>query len=294
MGRFFMASIRITTRRTIVFGLLTVMVLIGCLAFGVQEAFALSFGESARYTILVPFWESAVYQTYKTVGVVSTADGLAYAVTSKTEIYSYVDGNIGTQLLARQIGLALISVDHSKLLYSTLDFRWFDENGKTVKHHVTSVKFKHVGKTAIVDCVAHVLPTVIDLPLNVTAHFEISDADSISTERNELWYYMLYQRDYKIGKTYRIYQVFWNRANETWGYEYDDMKVIGKLEVTVDAGTFRCYHFERQNPLKDWSPCLQDEYVMVGSKAVVCAEGKEGTIEEGLTAELTGYRPGWN
>jgi hypothetical protein len=270
------------------------MILIGCLAFGVQEASALSFGESARYTILAPFWESAVYQTYKTVGVVSTADGLAYAVTSKTEIYSYVDGNIGTQLLMRQIGLALISVDHSKLLYSTLDFRWFDENGKTVRHHVTSVKFKHVGKTAIVDCVAHVLPTVIDLPLNVTAHFEISDADSISTERNELWYYMLYQRDYKIGKTYRIYQVFWNRANKTWGYEYDDMKVIGKLKVTVDAGRFLCYHFERQNPWNDWSPCMQDEYVMVGSKAVVYAEGKEGTIEEGQTAELTGYRPGWN
>jgi hypothetical protein len=72
------------------------------------------------------------------------------------------------------------------------------------------------------------------------------------------------------------------------------MKVIGKLEVTVDAGTFRCYHFERQNPLKDWSPCMQDEYVMVGSKAVVYAEGKEGTIEEGQTAELTGYRHGWN
>jgi hypothetical protein len=234
----------------------------------------------------------AAYQTYKTLGVVPTADGLAYAVTSKNEVYSYVDGNIGTQLLMRQIGLALISVHDSKLLYSTIDWRWFDENGETVRHRVSYVKFRYVGKTAIADCVAYMLPP--EEPQNVTAHFEISDADSISTERNELWYYMLCQRDYRIGKTYRIYQVQWANAQKTWGYEYDDMKVIGKLEVTVDAGTFLCYHFERQNPLKDSSPCLQDEYVMVGSKAVAYAEGKEGTTEEGLTVELTGYRPGWN
>jgi hypothetical protein len=284
-----MASIRITTRRRFVFGLLTAMILIGCLAFGVQETFALSFRESASYTILSPFYEAAHYQTYKTVGVVSTADGLAYAVTSKTEVYSYVDGNIGTQLLMRQIGLALISVDHSKLLYSTLDFRWFDENGKTVRHHVTSVKFRYVGKTAIADCVAYVLPTVIDLPLNVTAHFEISNADSISTERNTLWYYMLYQRDYRIGKTYRIYEVYWTKGGKSWRYDYDDMKVIGRLEVTVGAGTFCCYHFERQNPLKDFSPCMHDEYVMVGSKALVYSQDDViGTLE------LTGYRPGWN
>jgi hypothetical protein len=287
-----MASIRITTRRTIVFGLLTAIVLIGCLTFGVQEAYALSFGESASYTILIPFYGFAAYQTYKTVGVVPTADGLAYAVTSKNEVYSYVDGNIGTQLLVRQIGLALISVDHSKLLYSTIDWRWFDENGETVRHRVSFVKFKYVGKTAIADCVAYMLPP--EEPQNVTAHFEISDADSISTERNELWYYMLYQRDYKIGKTYRIYQVQWNNPQKTWGYEYDDMKAIRKLEVTVDARTFCCYHFERQNPLKEFSPCMQDEYVMVRSKAVVYAEGKEGTTEEGQTVELTGYRRGWN
>jgi len=282
-----MASIRITTRRTIVFGLLTVMVLIGCLGFGVQEAYALSFGESASYTILVPFYEEAVYQTYKTVGVVSTADGLAYAIASKMDWYPYVDGKIGGQLIERHLGLALISVRDSKLLYSTIDRRGFDENGETVMHRVTSVKFKYVGKTAIADCFAYVLPP--EEPQNVTAHFEISDADSISTQRNTLWYYMLYQRDYRIGKTYRIYEVYWANGLKTWVYDYDDMKIIGKLEVTVDAGTFRCYHFERQNPLKEWSPCMHDEYVMVRSKALVYAQDDEiGTLE------LTGYRPGWN
>ena len=282
-----MASIRITTRRTIVFGLLTAIVLIGCLAFGVQEAYALSFGESASYTILAPFYEEALYQTYKTVGVVPTTDGLAYAVTSKMEVYSYVDGNIGTQLLMRNIGLALISVRDSKLLYSTIDWRGFDENGETVMHRVSFVKFKYVGKTAIADCVAYMLPP--EKPQNVTAHFEISDADSISTQRNTLWYYMLYQKDYKIGKTYRIYEVYWAMGLKTWVYDYDDMKVTGKLEVTVDAGRFLCYHFERQNPLKDFSPCMHDEYVMVGSKALVYSQDDEvGTLE------LTGYRPGWN
>jgi hypothetical protein len=126
-------------------------------------------------------------------------------------------------------------------------------------------------------------------PQNVTAHFEISDADSISTQRNTLWYYMLYQKDYKIGKTYRIYEVYWANGRSFWCYDYDDMKVTGKLEVTVDAGRFLCYHFERQNPLKDFSPCMHDEYVMVGSKALVYAQDDEvGTLE------LTGYRPGWN
>jgi len=263
------------------------MVLIGCLAFGVQETLALSFGESASYTILLPFYDAAVYQTYKTVGVVPTADGLAYAVTSKNEVYSYVNGNIGTQPLARQIGLALISVRDSKLLYSTIDWRWFDKNGETVRHRVSFVKFKYVGKTAIADCVAYMLPP--EEPQNVTAHFEISDADSISTERNTLWYYMLYQGDYRIGETYRIYEVYLASPGKFWVYDYDDMKVTGKLEVTVDAGTFLCYHFERQNPLKDWSPCCQDEYVMVRSKALVYAQDDEiGTLE------LTGYRPGWN
>jgi len=153
-----MASTRITTRRTIVFGLLTALVMIGCLVFGVQEAFALSLGESARYTILLPIDGYAVYQTYKTLGVVRTADGLAYAVTSRTEWYSYVDSKIGTQLVGREIGLALISIDDSKLLLSTIDWLWFDENGETEMHRVTSVKFKHVGKTAIADCVAYMLP----------------------------------------------------------------------------------------------------------------------------------------
>jgi hypothetical protein len=285
-----MASIR-KTRRTIVFGLLTAMVLIGCLAFGVQEAYALSLGESASYTILYllppPPYKEAIYQTYKTVGVVPTADGLAYAIASKMDVYPYVDGKIGAQLMLRDLGLALISVHDSKLLYSTIDRRGFDENGKTVMHRVLSVKFKHVGKTAIADCVAYMLPP--EEPQNVTAHFEISDADSISTQRNTLWYYMLYQRDYRIGKTYRIYEVYWANAGKFWVYEYDDMKVTEEVKKTVDAGTFRCYHFERQNPLKDWSPCCQDEYVMVGSKALVYTQDDEiGTLE------LTGYCPGWN
>jgi hypothetical protein len=267
------------------------MVLIGCLAFGVQEAFALSLGESARYTILYllppPPYKEALYQTYKTVGVVSTADGLAYAIASKMDVYPYVDGKIGAQLIERQLGLALISVRDSKLLYSTIDRCGFDENGKTVMHRVTSVKFKHVGKTAIADCVAYMLPP--EAPQKVTAHFEISDADSISTQRNTLWYYMFYQRDYKIGKTYRIYEVYWANGGKFWVYEYDDMKVTEEVKKTVDAGTFRCYHFERQNPLKDWSPCMHDEYVMVGSKALVYTQDDEiGTLE------LTEYRPGWN
>lgn len=291
-----MASIRITTRRTIVFGLLTAMVLIGCLTFGVQEAFALSFGESASYTILYllppPPYKEALYQTYETVGVVSTADGLAYAIASKMDVYPYVDGKIGAQLMLRNLGLALISVRDSKLLDSYIDWRWYDESGNVVKHRVTSVRFKYTGRIAIADCVAYMLPP--EEPQKVTAHFEISDADSISTQRNTLWYYMLYQKEYKIGKTYRIYEVYWANGGKFWKYEYDDMKVTEEVKKTVDAGTFRCYHFERQNPLKDSSPCCQDEYVMVGSKALVYAEGKEGTIEEGQTVELTGYRPGWN
>jgi len=282
-----MASIRITNRRTIVFGLLTAMVLISCLAFGVQQTYALSVGESASYTILDTYDGLMIYQTYKALGVVPTIDGLAYAIASKMDVYPYVDGKIGAQLVQRDLGLALISVRDSKLLYSTIDRFGFDENGKTMIHRVFSIKFKHVGKTAIADCVAYMLPP--EEPQKVTAHFEISDADSISTQRNTLWYYMLYQRDYRIGKTYRIYQVYWFNPQKTWGYEYDDMKVTEEVEVTVDAGTFRCYHFERQNPLKDFSPCMHDEYVMVESKALVYAQDNEvGTLE------LTGYRPGWN
>jgi len=284
-----MANIQIKTRRTIVFGLLTAMVLIGCSAFSVQEAFALSLGESARYTILLPLDEMAVYQTYETLGVVRTADGLAYAVTSRTEWYSYVDGIIGTQLLNREIGLALISVDNSKLLLSSIDWRRFDENGKTTMHRVTSVKFKHVRKTAIVDCVAYMLPP--EAPEKVTAHFEISDADSISTQRNTLWYYMLYERNYRIGKTYRLYWVYWDHGRKIWGYTYSDMKLTEKTYKTVKAGTFLCYHFEQQYyyPPPGWSAFMQDEYVMVKSKALVYAED----VNVG-TYELTGYRPGWN
>jgi hypothetical protein len=267
------------------------MILIGCLAFGVQEAFALSLGESASYTILYllppPPYKEAVYQTYTTVGVVSTADGLAYAIASKMDVYPYVDGKIGAQLMLRCLGLALISVRDSKLLDSYIDWRGYDESGNVVKHRVTSVRFKYTGRIAIADCVAYMLPP--EEPQNVTAHFEISDADSISTQRNTLWYYMLYQRDYKIGKTYRIYEVYWANGRNFWCYDYDDMKVTGKLEVTVDAGRFLCYHFERQNPLKDFSPCMHDEYVMVKSKALVYTQDDEvGTLE------LTGYCPGWN
>jgi len=263
--------------------------MIGCLVFGVQEAFALSLGESARYTILLPIDGYAVYQTYKTLGVVRTADGLAYAVTSRTEWYSYVDSKIGTQLVGREIGLALISIDDSKLLLSTIDWLWFDENGETEMHRVTSVKFKHVGKTAIADCVAYMLPP--EAPQKVTAHFEISDADSISTQRNGMWYYMLYKGTYVTDQTYKLYWVFWNHGKKIWGYTYSDMKLTETTYITVKAGTFFCYHFEQQyypTP-PDWSAFMQDEYAMVKSKALVYAEDANvGTIE------LTGYRPGWN
>jgi len=123
----------------------------------------------------------------------------------------------------------------------------------------------------------------------VTAHFVISDADSISTQRNGMWYYMLYGKDYKIGRTYRLYWIYWSNGEKTWDYQCDDMKVTEKIDITVEAGTFLCYHFQRQNPRTDWSPCMSDEYVMVKSKALVyAADPYIGTIE------LTEYRPGWD
>lgn len=159
---------------------------------------------------------------------------------------------IGTQLLRRQVGLALISVHTSKLLYSLIDWRWYDASGNVIKHRVTSIEFEHIGKTAIADCVAYMLPPE---PLEkVTGHFEISDADSLSTQRNTMWYYMLYRKDYKIGKTYRLYWIYWNNGEKTWGSQYDDMQVTEIVGKTVGADTFSCYHFQRQNPRTDWSP----------------------------------------
>jgi len=76
-----------TIRKALVLSSLTSMILVGCLLLGVQQASALSVGESASYTILLPYEPDkvALFQTYKTLGVVSTKDGPAYAVTSKTD-----------------------------------------------------------------------------------------------------------------------------------------------------------------------------------------------------------------
>jgi len=267
-------------RKMLLTGVLLVAVLSLVPLAGILQASAPSVGESASYTILLPRDETAVYQTYKTLGVVSTEDGPAYNITSKTECYSYVDGQIGTQLLQRNLGFALISVDTSKLLYSYIDWRWYDERGNVKQHRVTSIKFKYIGKTAIADCVAYILPP--EAPEQVTGHFEISDAHSISTQRNTMWYYMLYQKEYKIGGTYKFYGIYWHNEEKIWFSNYDDMKVIEKVNITVEAGTFSCYHFQRQTPWSDWS-LLKDEYAMVDSKVTVYGHEPE----KGTTLELT-------
>jgi len=267
-------------RKMLLTGILIVAVLSLLPLAGIQQASALSVGESASYTILLPRDETAVYQTYKTLGVVSTEDGPAYNITSKTECYSYVDGQIGTQLLQRNLGFALISVDTSKLLYSYIDWRWYDESGNVKQHRVTSVKFKYIKETAIADCVATMLPP--EEPEQVTGYFEISGAHSISTQRNTMWYYMLYKKEYKIGETYKFYGIYWHNEEKIWFSHYDDMKVIEKVNITVETGTFSCYHFQRQTPWSDWS-LLKDEYAMVDSKVTVYGHEPE----TGTTLELT-------
>jgi len=253
----------------------------------------MSFRESASFTALLGSPDNAaIYHTYKVSGVVSTESGLAYVVNSKTDWYDYdpVTGKIGTVLRHRDLGLALVSVASSKLLYSEIDWYWYDGSGNVEKHRDTYVKFKYYGKTVIADCVTYICPP--ETPEQVTGHFVVFDADMIDTQR--IWYeYELCQKDYSIGKNYKFYHIYFANILEEadprypgyWFSTYDVMKLVEKTYVTVQAGTFHCYHFQRMHSqTPSWAMC-DDEYAMVRSKVWVLA-----TTPDYIKIELTEYR----
>ena len=257
------------------------------LSLGVQQASAMSSKESASFVALLgPPDNGAIYHTYWVSDVVSTPSGLAYVVNSKTEWYDYNAGVIGTVLRRRDLGLAFVSVTNSRLLYSEIDWYWYDESGTEVKHRFTSVNFKYIGKIVIADCVAQ------EEEQYVIGHFEIRGADMIDTQR--IWYeYELCQKDYSIGKNYKFYHIYFANILEEadprypgyWFSTYDVMKLVEETKVTVQAGTFHCYHFQRMHSqTPSWAMC-DDEYAMVRSKIWVLA-----TTPGYIRIELTEYR----
>jgi hypothetical protein len=79
---------------------LTAVILVGSLLLGIEPAFGMSTVESASLTLLYPAENLAWYHTYTALGVISTADGPAYAISSETDWYTYTGEppQVGTQL----------------------------------------------------------------------------------------------------------------------------------------------------------------------------------------------------
>jgi hypothetical protein len=186
--------------------------------------------------------------------------------------------------MRRDLSSGLVSVATSKLLSWSIDFSWYDQSGKVIRHHVTSLTLNYVRGTAVADCVAYILRP--DTPQRITAHFEISGADVVTTQHAPDYQTL---QNYEIGQTYRFYTISWDHGQENWhAPDYDDMELVGKEDVTVTAGTFLSYHFHRSNPWSEYWNRFSDEYVMVGSKTTVYAtDGYTGD-----TFELMEYHHG--
>jgi hypothetical protein len=272
-------------RRLLVLSMLTAAIMVCSALSGVQQASALSVGESLSYTLQepLPTPQEVWYYAFNTLGVVSTTDGPAYAVVGRTDHYSVSDP---THLLQRDLSFHLISVSKSKLLFQSIDWRWYDESGSVKQHRLTSVKFNYAGKTTVIDCIAYILPP--ETPQLVTAHLVVARADLISTQR-VAYDYNFYSGQYKVGESYSFYTVWWKNDAKTWFLSHDDVKLVETTFKTVPAGRFLSYHFVRTTP---WTPNFwgqfSDAYVMVDSRVIVCEEDSNTGEQYALTGYYTG------